>query len=115
MQYLTDIDNLASLEYLAQNPRCKMAQASISVCCIAGPAVAQRSTPPLLCAALVFLHSQCYVAKLSNVSSMLIACVPLFSRVRYLRLVDQFPSRWSRILILEGRAVNQAGAVSNLD
>ena len=118
MQYLTDIDNLASLEYLAQNPRCKMAQASISGCRTAGPAVAQRSTPPLLCvveAALVFLHSQCYVAELSDVSSMLIACVPLFSRVRYSRLVEQFPSLWSRVLILEGRAVNQAGAVGNLD
>ncbi len=60
-----------------------MAQARISGCYIDGPAVAQRLTPPLLCvveAALVFLHSQCYVAKLSNVSSMLIACVPLLSR-----------------------------------
>ncbi len=118
MQYLTDIDNLASLKDLALNTRCKMAQASVSGCRIAGPAFGQRLTPPLLCvveAALVFLHSQCYVAKLSNVSSMLIACVPLFSRVRYSRkrLVEQLFFRWSRVLLLDGRAVNQAGAVSS--
>ena len=93
-----------------------MAQASASGCHVAGPAIGQRLTPPLLRlveAALVFLHSQCSVAKLSNVSSMLIACVPLFSRVRFSRkrLVQPFPCRWSRVLASR----EPGGAVSILD
>ncbi len=43
---ISDIDNLASLKDLAHNTSCKMAQASVPGCCIAGPASGQRVTPP---------------------------------------------------------------------